>query len=369
MAACHNLIHKLLPHWDFPEAAIGWQQWRTHGEPIPAATWELLKNCDAALMAAITSKPAREAEAELTAELRGTGLRYQSPIVQLRRELDLFAGLRPISVPERDADFLIIRENTEGLYHHDVLLQPRSEQPEHPLWEEIGADRTVARSVESGGQVAVSLRVTTSYGWQRLLTAAAHTALARHSIDPNRRRTLTVTIADKPNILRESAQVISQALAPVAAGFPQITFEFANADVVAMHLLTDPGRFDVIVAENLIGDILSDLGAGLGGGLGVAASANIGEDFALFEPVHGSAPDIAGKGIANPAAFLLSLAMCIEHLAASSTEMAVAGKLRQAVAAALVSDPTPDLGGSATTAEFVAATASVLGHTPGPHPR
>lgn len=170
-----------------------------------------------------------------------------------------------------------------------------------------------------------------------------------------------VTVADKPNILRHSARVIRGAVEQVAEEYPQVAFDFSNADAVAMQLVTDPARFDVIIAENLIGDILSDIGAGLIGGLGLAASANVGDNFAVFEPVHGSAPDIAGRGVANPAAFLLSAAMCAEHLGHPTSELAPAAKLRQAVYAATRTAPTLDLGGTATTSDFVAAVRAELG--------
>lgn len=362
-AASRGLIAETFPNWKFVEADIGWSQWCSHGDPVPEATWRALDTCDAGLLAAVTSKPAREAEAELADHLRGTGLTYRSPILQLRQRKDLFANVRPVTSPTSAADFTIVRENTEGLYSHDYLLPPTdapADTPHRHLWADVEGDSTVARTVGKRGEVAVSLRVTTTFGWQRLARAAAELAVARYAANPDRDTVLTVTVADKPNVLRESARVIRGAVEAVAEEFPQVKFEFANADVAAMHMVTSPGRFDVIIAENLIGDILSDIGAGLIGGLGLAAGANVGDEFAVFEPVHGSAPDIAGLGIANPAAYLLSAALCAEHLG-HPAEVASARRLRAAVYAATAEKPTPDLGGDATTAQFIEAVRAELG--------
>lgn len=362
--ACRDLISEVFPHWHLESADIGWSQWCEHGNPAPQETWDTLERSDAALLAAITSKPAREAEAELADHLRGTGLTYRSPILQLRQHLDLYANIRPVTLPGAAADFVIIRENTEGLYSHDYCLPPYdapTNTPHHHLWAEVAEDSTVSRAVEKQGEVAVSLRVTTSFAWHRLAKTAAKMAITRHAAADKPAAPPTVTVADKPNILRESARVIRGVIEEVAEEYPQVTFNFANADAVAMQLVTDPARFDVVIAENLIGDLLSDIGAGLIGGLGLAASANVGDDFAVFEPVHGSAPDIAGRGIANPAAFLLSAAMCAEHLGHPAAELAPAAKLREAVYAATHTAPTPDLGGTASTSEFVAAVRAEMG--------
>lgn len=257
------------------------------------------------------------------------------------------------------------------------------------MWDVVKHDPTVARSTPA--DTAIALRVTTGFAWRRLLRTAA--ALTGHAADPALRR---VTVADKPNILRESGAVIRDAVDEVAAEFPGVEFEIANADAVAMRMITAPRSFDVIAAENLLGDMLSDMGAGLMGGLGLPSSGNIGADHAVFEPVHGSAPDIAGRGIANPAAFLLSAAMCAEHLAdkveasqaspaaecgagseaGSKSEAATeatanpdgdlrerADRLRSAVIATLRDNPTPDLGGTNTTAGFADAVAGLVAGT------
>ena len=385
--ACRPVLAAAFPTWEFTDAAIGWGCWRTAGDPIPAETWRALESADAAIMAAITSKPAREAEAELADHLRGTGLTYRSPVLQLRRRLDLYANIRPVEdllagstasslhdgpapTPSPRFGFTVVRENTEGLYSHDLSMAgPDS----NGLWDVVKQDPTVTHSTRA--DTAVALRVTTGFGWRRLLRTAA--SLTGRAADPSLRR---VTVADKPNILRESGAIIRDAVDEVAAEFPGIEFEIANADAVAMRMITQPRSFDVIAAENLLGDMLSDLGAGLMGGLGLPSSGNIGADHAVFEPVHGSAPDIAGRGIANPAAFLLSAAMCAEHLAgpggdesAGTGESTVANtahhlrdlreraaRLRNAVIATLRANPTPDLGGTNTTTGFAGEVAARL---------
>ncbi|MFC3849426.1 isocitrate/isopropylmalate family dehydrogenase [Corynebacterium hansenii] len=404
--ASRPALSAAFPTWEFADAEIGWRCWCEGGDPVPAETWRALESADAALMAAITSKPAREADAELAAHLRGTGLTYRSPVLQLRSRLDLFANVRPVEDLLADSPrfrFTVVRENTEGLYSHDFSMRdadaPAADGPgAHPtgrpaagIWDVVKRDPTVSRSTPA--DTAVALRVTTGFAWRRLLRTAA--ALTGRAAAPALRR---VTVADKPNILRESGAIIRDAVDEVAGEFPGVEFEIANADAVAMRMVTAPESFDVIAAENLLGDMLSDLGAGLMGGLGLPSSGNIGADHAVFEPVHGSAPDIAGRGVANPAAFLLSAAMCAEHLAgagdggdaasaggatgagSAASDLAGAGgegdaagtggeagdlgergrRLRRAVIAVLREHPTPDLGGDNTTAGFADEVAARL---------
>lgn len=335
-AATAPVLAAAFPGWRLREAEIGWSRWCAEGDPVPPATWAALEGADAALLVAVTSKPARAAEAELAPQLRGRGLVYRSPVLQLRSRLDLYANVRPIDLPD-GTRCTVVRENTEGLYGHDLDAAAVRGTGVGAL---IADDPTVRAG--GAGELAVALRVTTGFGWRRLLRAAA--AQTRRG---------RVTVADKPNILQASGEILHRAIDEVAAEHPGIDFELANVDLVAMRMVADPGHYDVIAAENVFGDILSDLGAGLMGGLGTAASANIGAAHAVFEPVHGSAPDIAGRGIANPAAFLLAAAMCGEHLG----EAGAAAALRAAVAAALA-DPaaaTPDAGGAGDTAGFAAA--------------
>lgn len=302
--ACLPVLEAAFPHWQITTHGIGWSHWCADGDPVPAKTWEAVESADATLMVAITSKPAASAEAELADHLRGTGLTYRSPILQLRQRLDLYANIRPATIASGHR-ITIVRENTEGLYSHDLRGSDLG-----GVYEHIAGDPTVRETLKEGSlnDVAVSLRVSTLHGWRRLLHKAADIAIREgHN---------SVTVADKPNVLQASGDVVVRAINDVSAEHPHVVFDLANVDVVAMHLATEPERYRVIAAENVFGDILSDITAGLGGGLGVVAAANVGKRSALFEPVHGSAPDIAGTDSANPTAFLRAAIMCAEHLGA-----------------------------------------------------
>ena len=347
--ACGPLLRELTPNVRWVEAEVGWECWCRDGDSVPEATWEVCRSADAVLLGAITSKPAPQAEAELAPHLQGEGLVYRSPTVQLRRGLDLFANVRPVESADDAFSFQVVRENTEGMFGHDLGSADLAALP--GLLDLLADDTTVRRAEKD--EVAVSLRVTTGFGVRRLLRVAARLAVRSRGV---------VTVADKPNVLPETGAVLVKAVEDVQAEFPNVEFVLENADAVAMRMVTDPAHYDVIAAENLIGDMLSDLGAGLGQGLGVAPSASFGSESALFEPVHGSAPDIAGQGIANPSAFLLSAAMCFEHVG----EDAAARQLRAAVEAVLKRGEqgekaciTPDLGGAASTMQMVAAVRDV----------
>jgi isocitrate/isopropylmalate dehydrogenase len=323
--------------WELEFGEIGWECWRRGGDPVPEATWKLLARCDSALLGAITSRPAREAEEELPAGLRGSGVAYVSPVIQLRRRLDLYANVRPVT--GSGFQFTVIRENTEGLYAGFDQFPV-----DDALWALLREHPNAARSGQSG--TAASIRLQTAFGAERVLRYAfEHAAVVGADV---------VTVVDKPNVLRASGSLMREAADAVAAGFPGIACETLNADAVAMLMVTNPERFQVMVAENMFGDILSDLGAGLMGGLGVAPSGNIGAGGSFFEPVHGSAPDIAGTAVANPMAALLSIALLAEHVGATSEAAAI----KAAVSAVAQGDPrwrTPDLAGTATTAESARA--------------
>jgi homoisocitrate dehydrogenase len=255
---------------------------------------------------------------------------YRSPILALRQHFDLYANLRPASslLPDnRPVDLLIVRENTEGLYSGREHRE---------------------------GDTAVAERVITQRASERIARVAFEQARRRAQL-----RGLTddrpprVTIVHKANVLKITDGLFRETCFGVAAAHPDVIADEMLVDVAAMWLAKNPARFDVIVTTNLFGDILSDLAAGLIGGLGVAPSANLGGGrVAVFEPVHGSAPDIAGRGVANPIGAILSAAMLLEHLGAYEQ----AGRVRRAVADVVASNViTPDLGGHAGTAEVTAA--------------
>lgn len=333
---------------------VGWDCWRREGDPLPQRSIAALRELPAALFGAITSKPAAEAEAELAPELRGRGLVYRSPIVRLRQEFQLAVNLRPAkAIPGNplnardDIDILVFRENTEDLYagleYHPLPDPLRAVLAEHPRWAPF-ADC-------AADDIALSLRVTTRAGCTRILRAAFE-----HARHHGRRR---VTVVEKPNVLRETSGMMVRLARGLSAEYPELELREANVDAFAMELVRAPQEQDVIVSTNLFGDIVSDLAAQLVGGLGCAPSANLGADFALFEPIHGSAPDLAGTGRANPIGMLASTVMLLEHLGESASARRLERAVRETVAAREIL--TPDMGGSHTTSQVAAEVARRIG--------
>jgi isocitrate/isopropylmalate dehydrogenase len=305
---------------------VGWREWCDNGDALPAATLAACRSADAVLFGAITSKPEQEAQAEVAPHLRGN-VRYRSPILRLRKELDLYANIRPCQ--GNGMDLVLFRENTEGLYAgfetSTVTPNLRTAFPGLPE------------------DAAVSLRVVTPEGARRISQAAF--AYAR---EHGRRR---VTLLEKANVLRETGGLMRREFWAVAAGYTDIVADEMHIDAACARVVSDPGAFDVVVATNLFGDIFSDVAAEVSGGLPLAASASVGGRHLLFEPVHGSAPDIAGRGIANPLGAVKAGAM----LAARLGQGEVADRIEAAVARVLASPRRPlDLGGKSGTAEVEA---------------
>ena len=290
----------------FVEAEAGWQTFQRTGNALPDATLEAVQHADATLFGAVSSPSQRVAG-------------YKSPIVGLRRALDLYACVRPVqSPPLPDArpniDIVVVRENTEGLY--SGLEQRES------------AER------------ATTTRVITVAATERIVQWALNYARAN-----NRRR---ITIVHKANVLRETCGLFRETALRVLSDAGEINVDEMLVDNAAYQVARNPERFDVIVTSNLFGDILSDVASVWGGGLGLAASANYGVRSAVFEPVHGSAPDIAGQGIANPLATFSAAALMLDFL----NHKPAANRLRTAINQVLASGKlTPDLGGNATTDE------------------
>ncbi len=318
---------------------IGWECWRNEGTPIPARTWQLIQQTDTTLLGAVTSKPVREAFGELTGALRANHLNYISPLVQLRQTLDLYANVRPIFClnGEKAFNFCIIRENTEGLYAgFDYYPVP------HPLYDLIKENEHWARVPHD--EMSVSLRLQSKVGLLRLFEFGFAYA-ASHAY----RR---VTLADKPNVLRQSSAYTREIFESVAARYVGIEADILNVDAVALWMVRRPEEFGVIMAENMFGDILSDLGAGIMGGLGLSPSANIGENGCYFEPVHGSAPRIK-PGCANPCAMFLTISLLLEHFKYCRQALTIKRAVQEIIKQGRFL--TYDLGGSASTIDMANA--------------
>lgn len=273
------------------EHMVGWTCWTTDGDPLPSETLDACREADAVLFGAITSQPDAEAQAALPEHLRD-GRSYRSPILRLRRELGLWANVRPASGP--GIDLVLFRENTEGLY--------------------AGVER------RPDPDTAVTERVITRAATTRICEAAFEHA-ERHGRSK-------VTLIEKANVLRATGGLVREVFHAVAARHPGIQAEELHVDAACALLVRDPGRFDVVVATNLFGDIFSDVAAEVAGGIGTAASANLGDARGLFEPVHGSAPDIAGRGLADPRGAVAAGAMMARHLG----QTAVAERVENALA-------------------------------------
>ncbi len=332
---------------------IGWEFWRNEGNPLPDRTLKLLRETDACLFGAITSKPKEDADLELDPSLKGKGLSYFSPIVRLRQEFDLYQNLRPCKAYsgnplnyKEGIDLVIFRENTEGMYA-GVEFRPlptvvRDALATHPKWK---AFKDVPLT-----EIAVSTRIMTRAGCARIVKAAFEFA--------RKYKRRSVTLVEKPNVLRETGGLMLETAREVARDYPEVPFRDANVDAICMWLLKNPHDYDVLVAENLFGDIISDLAAQLVGGLGFACSGNIGERYGVFEPTHGSAPKYAGQYKVNPIATVLAAKMMLEWLGetgpAQRLEAAVAEVIREGAVR------TYDMGGQATSLDVARAIAAKL---------
>ncbi|MCB1600471.1 MAG: isocitrate dehydrogenase [Xanthomonadales bacterium] len=296
----------------FEFASAGLAAMEEHGSLLPASTLDSITRTRVALKGPLTTP---------------VGEGFSSLNVELRRRFDLYANVRPaLSFPNTrsrysDIDLLTVRENTEGAY------------------------RSEGQTLSADGEMAQSMIQVTRRGSERIARYAFDLA-----VRTGRRR---ITIVHKANILKTTSGLFLRTAKAIAKDYPGIEVNDMIVDNACMQLVMDPHQFDVIVTTNLFGDILSDLCAGLVGGLGLAPGANIGTDAAIFEAVHGSAPDIAGKGVANPIALLLAAALMLDHLGLADA----AARLRAAITATLTARDrlTRDLGGSAGTEEFTAA--------------
>jgi isocitrate dehydrogenase (NAD+) len=321
---------------DYVLADIGWEFWCSEGNALPDRTIDLLKKHKLGLFGAITSKPNKEAQAELDPKLKGKGYVYYSPIVTMRQKFNLDICMRPCigftgnplnyirkrvdgGFDEPQINTTVFRQNTEGMYAGIEWTNPpdnvRGAIATHPKFK--------AFAHVPGPDLAVSLRIITRPAAKRIITAAFEYA--------KRKKFKAVTICEKPNVVRETSGMMEETAKEVQKNYPDIQLWSTNIDAQLMWLNKNPEDYNVIVASNLFGDILSDAFAGLVGGLGFAASGNIGDEVAVFEPTHGSAPKYAelNPPIVNPIAMILSAAMMVEHVG----EVDKAERIKSAVAA------------------------------------
>lgn len=311
MEATISVLDELDVDFDYIYGIAGDECNEEHGTPLPQETIDIVRDSDACLFGA-----AGETAADV--------------IVKIRQEMKMFANLRPVkSYPNtkslfENVDFMIVRENTEGLY--------------------------IADQEEETEDGAIAKRVITREAEERIIDYAF-----QYAKDNNRTK---VTAVHKANVLKKTDGLFKKIFYEVGEKYPDIDTEDFYVDATAMYLVTQPQEFQVVVTTNLFGDILSDEGAGLVGGLGLIPSANIGADGALFEPVHGSAPDIAGQQKANPIAMMLSAIMMLRYLG----ENDAADKFYAAILKVLSEGKTltGDLGGSATTMEVAQAVKNAL---------
>jgi isocitrate/isopropylmalate dehydrogenase len=324
---------------------IGWEFWCKEGEPLPQRTLDMMKETDCAFFGAITSKGKDVADKELVPELQGKGFSYRSPIVRMRQLLDLYICLRPCKaypgnpLNYKDGiDLVVFRENTEGMY----IGVEYSKVPEEFY--------TVKGTEKLPRDAAISFRAVTPGGSERIVRAAFE-----YAVQHNRKR---VTAVHKANVLRQTDGVFMEAARKVAADYPGIQFDNANIDAMGMWLLKNPFNYDVIVTTNLFGDIISDLCAQMVGGLGFGCSGNIGKEYAVFEPTHGSAPKYAGQYKVNPIATILAAKMMLDWLGETDS----AAQLEGAVAAVIAEGKirTYDMGGNGSTLDMAHAIANKL---------
>jgi 3-isopropylmalate dehydrogenase len=355
LEAAHVVLDRLRLDAELIPGDIGWEFWCKEGDPLPARTIDLLKNVDAAMFGAITSKPAKDATAELSPSFQGKGLVYRSPIVRMRQLFELYICLRPCRAYPGNSlnfkegiDLLVFRENTEDLYA-GVEFAPVPELLSDTLSELAKTFAPFASLAPD--QFAISCKINTRAGSERIARAAFDFA--------RKHRRKKVTIVHKANVVRSTDGLFLEMARNVAKEFPEIQLDDANIDAMTMWLLKNPFNYDVLLAPNLYGDIISDLCAQMVGGLGFGCSGNIGTKLAVFEPTHGSAPKYAGQYKVNPIATILAMKMMLDWLGETRKAEALDGAVSEVIKEAKVR--TYDMGGKSTTLEMARAIAGKLG--------
>jgi isocitrate/isopropylmalate dehydrogenase len=339
---------------DYVHADIGWEFWRAEGDPLPKRTAQILHNVDVAMFGAITSKPAAVANDELDPKLLEKGFVYRSPIVRLRQEFDLYTSLRPCKAYPGNSlnfkegiDLVIFRENTEDLYAgvefatppQDVIDALTKHSPQFAPFAKLEPT-----------EYAISTKINTRAGCDRIIRSAFEFARLH--------KRKKVTIVHKANVVRATDGLFLETGKKIAQEFPEIEVDDANIDAMCMWLLKNPFNYDVLVAPNLYGDIISDLGAQMVGGLGFGCSGNIGDNLAVFEPTHGSAPKYAGQYKVNPIAAILAAKMMLDWLGEADLAVAVENAVAEVINEGAIK--TYDMGGSHTTLEMGQAIAGKL---------
>lgn len=337
---------------EYVHGDIGWEFWCREGDAFPQRTVDLLHSVDAAMFGAITSKPAKAALAELAPELRDKGLTYRSPIVRMRQMFDLYVCLRPCrAYPGNPLNFragidlVVFRENTEDLYA-GVEFSPVPTELAETLCSLSKPFSAFAGL--SPDEYAVSCKINTRKGSERIIRAAFE--FARKF---GRKK---VTVVHKANVVRATDGLFLECAREVAKDYPEIAMDEANIDAMCMWLLKNPFNYDVLVAPNLYGDIISDLCAQMVGGLGFGCSGNIGDKVAVFEPSHGSAPKYTGLNKVNPIATILAARMMLDWLGETAKGTAIDNAVAAVIAEGKVR--TYDMGGSNTTSEMAEAVAN-----------
>jgi len=300
-----RILELLHPEYEYFMVDVGYGKWEQTGCPCADRDLMELRTADAILFGAVTTPPMKD---------------YQSVVLRIRKSLDLYANLRPVRGD--GFDIMIVRENTEGLYS--------------------GIEERTAEQ-------ATTLRVVSRAGTERI---------ARAAIRLVKQRSGHLTIGHKANVIK--SDVFFREICIAEATTAGVPFNDKYIDALSLDLLQHPGSYDVVVTTNMFGDILSDVAAYLVGGLGLLPSANIGDEYALFEPVHGSAPDIAGQNIANPIAAIRSAAMLLEYLGDAGGAKRIDAAIRSTVSRGIC---TRDLCGTATTREFGDAVIREIGRS------
>lgn len=354
LEAAKIVLDKLQLNAEYIHGDIGWEFWCAEGEALPQRTIDLLNSVDAAMFGAITSKPVKAAEAELNENLKGKNLVYRSPIVRMRQLFDLYICLRPTKAYKGnplnfrdDINIVVFRENTEDLYS-GVEFNTVPDELANTL---AKLSKPFSKFAGLKGEdYSISCKINTKTGCERIIRAAFEFAA-----NNGRKK---VTIVHKANVVRATDGLFLETAKEVAADYPGIEFDEANIDAMTMWLLKNSEKYDVLVAPNLYGDIISDLCAQMVGGLGFGCSGNIGDKLAVFEPTHGSAPKYAGMYKVNPIATILAAKMMLdwlgeaekaEILEKATAEVIAEGKFR-----------TYDMGGSAKTLEIAQAIADKI---------